>query len=213
VQNVLGQAVLQGFELGNLRVDEITVDIMSSIPDMFGRPIAGIIGLDLIAQTGVLAFEFPAGSASSAVMHLGPTRTKNHVRAIEVPFTYVNSHLVVTGKVNGKPVHFVLDTGAPQSMLDAAAAERIGVSFDQASERAGRGIDGGSAPVYEGGTATLVLSGTSIPLTEFHAGKLPVFERMSVHHQNAGLLGTAFFTRFGRMEIDFAGRRLRLVER
>jgi len=213
VQNVLGQAVLEGITLGDLRVDEITVDVMSEIPDMFGRPIAGIIGLDLIAQTRVLAFEFPSGATSSAVMSLKRSAMNRDAHTIEVPFTYVNSHLVVTGTINEKPVHFVLDTGAPQSMLDAEAATRVGVWFDESSERAGRGIDGGSAPVYKGGTASLTLGDTTIPDTVFNAGGLPVFQRMTVHQQNAGLLGTAFFARFARMELDFANRVLRLVER
>ena len=137
VQNVLGHAVLPEIQLGDLRVKQFTVDVMSRMPDIFRRPIDGILGLDLLRQTRVLSFDFAQGSKPKATMRLMRSAKTGTTPFIEMPFTFVNSHLVVSGQIGGQPVHFVLDTGAPRSILDVSAAKRVGLRFDKFGQNAG----------------------------------------------------------------------------
>jgi len=213
VQTVLGQAVLPEMQIGQIRVEQMPVDVLSQMPDFFGRPIDGIIGLDLLRQSSVLSFVFDPGPKPKARMHLARHRSTNDQQAIELPFTFVNSHLVVNGQISNHRVYFTLDTGSPDSMLAVSAARRVGLQFDETSRKDGRGLDGGSAAVYKGRSTALLLGGRSIPDTTFHVGALPIFDRMTVHDQNVGLLGTAFFAGFARVEIDFNQRVLRLITR
>jgi hypothetical protein len=145
-------------------------------------------------------------------MHLSPNATADAQPCIEIPFTFVNSHVVVSGRIHKHPVHFILDTGAPESMLDASAAKRVELRFDETAGADGRGLDGGSVVIYDGGSATVLLADRPIPKTAFRVGALPVFQPMAVHDQNIGLLGTAFFARFSRVELDFTDRVLRLSD-
>lgn len=129
-----------------------------------------------------------------------------------MPFTIVRTHLVVTGAVNGAPVHFVLDSGAPESFLDPAAAKDAGVEIDKDSVRKGRGLDGGAADIHSSKGGTLKLGDRSFPDIAFRISALHAFSGLNAHGQNVGLLGNSFFQRFRRFDIDFDRRVVRFVE-
>lgn len=212
VQTVLGRAVLPELRIGTVQVGDLSVDVLSQMPNIFPRPLAGIIGLDFLRQTGTLSFHFHDEPKVTMTMQRHD-KTKSATRqTVEIPFTFVNSHLVVSGRIQGHPVHFIVDTGAPDSILDAAAARRIGLQFETGATTDGRGLDGGSVAIHDGASADITFENRTFPQTALHVSALPVFQRMAVHEQNVGLLGTAFFARAGHVEFDFSKRVMRLGE-
>src|SRR4029077_5053838 len=70
---------------------------------------------------------------------------------------------LVTASANGKPVTFALDTGAEQTMLTGAAAERIGAATPKIEfSRQMRGI-ANSAPTREIELRSFGINGIAIP--------------------------------------------------
>ena len=70
---------------------------------------------------------------------------------------------LVTASANGKPVTFALDTGAQQTVLTGAAAERIGAATPKIEfSRQMRGI-ANSAPTREVELRSFVINGIAIP--------------------------------------------------
>ena len=213
VQSVVGQATLPHLNLGGIAVTDVQVDVLSKMPDMFGRPIAGILGLDLMRRTELLTIGYSTTAGAAPFIRLSDRDPSAAGAALELPFAIVKTHVMVKGEVNGKPVHFILDTGAPGPILDASAAKAAEVESDTTTARSGRGLDGGSATITRGSPARLTLAGRTLEDVSFNVSDLSVFSSMRVHGQNVGLLGNAFFARFARMELDFVRRVVRFVEK
>lgn len=207
VQTIVGHAKLDRMMLGEVSVAGVTVDVMAEMPDLFGRPVGGILGLDVMRRCERLALTL-GGEATA--LHFGSGRTES-ADALELPFALVGTHVVVEGAVRGTPVFFVLDTGAPTTFLDQAAARAAGVRGDEAQTREARGLDQGAVPMVPGTIDTLTLAGRPLRDVPCRISALAAFDRLRGEDQHVGLLGNDLFARFRRVEIDFARRTVRFV--
>lgn len=212
VETIVGQAALPELRIGEIVFRDVTVDVLKEMPDFFGRPIAGILGLDLLRRCELLSLALMSDGEGEALLHLASAALGETPDAVEVPFAFVKSHLMVQAGVNGIPVHFILDTGAPGSFLDARAAKAIGLDAADATRRSGRGLDGGTADIFSGARAGLTLGSRKIDDVRFAISALPAFSSMRVHGQKIGLLGNDVLGRFRRVEIDFVRRKIRFIE-
>ncbi len=111
---------------------------------------------------------------------------------IEIPQAHDN-HYYLTAAVNGKPVLFVVDTGATDIVLSRADARMVGIDPD--------------ALVYSGraGTANGVVDTARTTVAEMAVG--PLVDRDVAVWVNRGdmgtsLLGMAYLQRFERIEIS-----------
>lgn len=211
VETILGYATLPALRFDALRFESPVVDVIKELPDFFGEPIVGIVGLDLLRRCSVLSLCL-APDGTSSKMRMAASSTKPSESAVEIPFTIVNSHLAVDGAVNGHRVHFILDTGAPDVFLDAAAASRLGVETDESRARPGRGLDGGSTKTVPAKAVSLKLGDRTFDSVRPVVSSLSCFARLRTNGQNAGLLGNSFFSRFKQVEIDFDKRFVRFVD-
>jgi hypothetical protein len=207
VQAVLGHALLESFVLGDVVVRDLSVDVMEKLPDFFGRPVGGILGMDVLRRcphlTLTLGGERPRITFGSDGGDAG--------NAIELPFTFVSTHVVVEGQVNGTQVFFILDSGAPSTFLDQAAALGAGVPVDASRADSARGLDEGVVPVNKGRIESLALGDRLFDGVPCQVSSLSAFDALRGEGQHVGLLGNDFFARFNRIEIDFDGRAVRFV--
>jgi predicted aspartyl protease len=94
--------------------------------------------------------------------------------------------------VGGSPVHAILDTGAPVSLLNWHAAALAGVTTesDGLVERRGTaGVDGASTPTYEHRVESLALGAARFPPMTLHIADLPLFRVAGVASSPAMLIG------------------------
>lgn len=148
VETIVGHASLDGLRLGDVEIPGLTVDVMEKVPDFFGRPVGGILGMDVLRRTDRLALSL----GESPRLEFGATAERAR-EAIELPFALVITHLVVEGAANGTPVFFILDTGAPSTFLDGAAARAADVMGDETEAGQARGLDEGRVTVTPGRSA------------------------------------------------------------
>ncbi|HUU84064.1 MAG TPA: aspartyl protease family protein [Phycisphaerae bacterium] len=211
VATVLGHATLPQLQLGGVVLRDYSVAVMEELPDLFGRPVVGILGIDALARCRTLTVEYPSADRPAGRLVWGDRSAAANREAIELPFSIVSGHLVVRGNVNAADVFFIVDTGAPIPFLDGQAARAANVQPDAASGHTVQGLDEGRAQVMPAVARKLRLGGHEFANVELRIGDLPVFATMRCGGQNAGLLGNSFFQQFQRVQIDFQRRVVRLV--
>lgn len=206
VETIVGLASLEHLRLGGLEVPDVTADVIDELPDFIPRSVGGILGMDVLRRTHrlVLSLDKTAALKFGAAAQRGGS-------AIELPFAFVSTHLVVEGAANGTPVFFILDTGAPSTHLDASAARAAHVRGDEAKADKTRGLDEGSATVMPGTIGRLTLGGWTVEEVPCRISELVPFDQLRSEDQHVGLLGNDFLSRFDRIEIDFSARKVRFV--
>jgi len=235
VAGVLGQATLPRLVLGaggngrgsttagTIELADVQVAVVDTMPDLFDRPVAGIVGIDLLERTGRVIFRLPPDAEGSGRLRLAPSDASGPATegAFEVPFTVVNRHLTLSAILGGGPdpdgvreypAHFILDTGAPGVLLDQETAEAAGV-LGRGEAREVGGLDGGKAASSACVIPRITVAGTTFETVSCRTASLPVFAPFRGGDRGIGLLGNAFLGRFERVEIDFARERVRFVPR
>jgi aspartyl protease family protein len=93
------------------------------------RSLVIFAGLMLAVSVGFVRFvdrPAPAQPAPAAAMNATPSNKTNNSRSITVPRGR-NGHFQVDGRVDGKRLEFVVDTGASQIALRESEAARLGI--------------------------------------------------------------------------------------
>ncbi len=213
VETVLGYAKLAQLSIGELVFPDVTVDVMEKLPDIFGRPIAGILGLNILRRAEILSLGYPGEGRTAPLLQLAPGPLGQSKTALQLPFSFAKSAFLVRGEIGGTDIHFLLDTGAPGSILDTSAAKAAHVEIHESAASKGRGLDGKGAQFMRAGATTLTIGGRQFPNLDLSVSELFAFSTMRRSDQHIGLLGNSFFAQFTRMEIDFGRRVVRFIER
>lgn len=206
VLNVLGHTQLAELRLGSLRFTDVVTDVLPDMPDYFGRPVMGIIGLDLLRRADRVTIEYPRGGKGAGVLRLGGSERATPGEA-RVPFSLVSSHLTIPVRVNGTESFMMLDTGAPGALLDSAGAVSAGMTFT--ANRKVKGLDG-NAISSAGATMTLDIGMQRLDHVDCQVSALPVFNAIR-GDRPMGLFGNSLIARFERLVIDFLQRSIFLA--
>jgi aspartyl protease family protein len=109
-------------------------------------------------------------------------------------------HFIAEGAVNGKPIRFVVDTGATVVALPASEAVRLGIDYRKGRPGSTR-TAGGPVPVYR-----LVFDTVKVGAIELHAVEGLVIEQ----GLDIALLGMSFLS---RVEMKNEGQTMTLLRR
>jgi hypothetical protein len=211
VTSILGHTTLPALHFGDITFSDASVAVISELPAFGGRKVAGILGIDLLREAEFLSLKYPERGSGSGELRLARERSVPVADSvIELPFSTVNTHSMIKVGVNGTPVSVILDTGAPEPILDGQAARAAGINPTPAGDDAS-GLDGGAVRIDPATVDLLTVGGHEIRDVDIHVSDLPVFTIMRTHGQCVGLLGNSLFAQFNRLELDFNARRLRLV--
>lgn len=192
--SVTGESTVAQFHVGNIVFPNVPVRIVQAIPDIAGRKVVGIVGLDLLRRAEVLSLQY--GTSPRMTLQSKPRPGAG----ARVSIAMNNDVLTAAGSINGTEVQFVLDTGSPESFISPAGVRAIG-----ASAVAGSGVklqlaDGTTVTARSSNVRSFSIGTSGYTGVEFHIAELPVFA------QSAGttaLLGNSFFSGLSRMEINF----------
>jgi hypothetical protein len=137
-----------------------------------------------------------------------PCRLADPQAAARVDWVTADPLPVVQARVNGRQANLLLDTGAGDTVLEAAFAVRAGVRLGGREMRAFAG--GLPAPVTYGHAGSLALDGVDVldPLVQVIEAPQAFrawFPALPIH----GILGSGILSRF-RATLDYACGRLRL---
>ena len=124
-----------------------------------------------------------------------------------VPFQLINNHIYAEGTIDGKPVHFIVDTGGA-NLLTPAAAARLGLEGKGKMAASGVGdaqVDLAFARAHEVRVGAAVLANPVFFVIDL--GSLSAMEGVEAD----GLVGFEMFRRFC-VTVDYQARVLTLAE-
>lgn len=129
--------------------------------------------------------------------------------ATDIPFAYRDGMicLKVDAGTAGAPLTFLLDSGAGQSVLHLATAQRLGLKLG--ARETVQGVDG-NCPAYRVDGLAATVGHVPVPRRMLALDLQSVSTACGMHID--GLLGADFF-RDHVVQIDFAAQKLRLLER
>ncbi len=206
---VLGGVTLTSLAFGDLVLANADVAVMASLPELGGRHVDGILGLDLLRRAPFLTLEF--GEHPS--IHMSSKTESAPSESFSVPFALINSHIVVTSHFNNAPVVTILDTGAPTCLLDAAAAGAAGLKPDTGEQKDARGLGGQSIRIYPAKAHSFRIGDRMFSDVALMISPLPIFAPLRVHGQSIGLLGNSTLSKLNRLEIDFGTNTIRFANK
>lgn len=128
-------------------------------------------------------------------------------KAANIPIHLHSTHIFLEVMVNGKgPYAFVLDTGAPRSVVDSRIAEETKLKL--AGEIAAGGTGANVRTAHFANNVNLGLPGVNLAKQTIVALSMEDFESI-LGHKIDGILGIDLFQNFV-VEIDYAASRLRV---
>ena len=205
--SVLGIAVMPEFRAGTLVFKNASMAVLPDLSTLFKRPVAGILGLDLLRHAEVISLEYGHDGVGKLVLSAEPSQTAK--KSVATPMATFRSHLGIRCEVNGISTAFILDSGAPTVFLDDTAARAAHVRIDEESGRDVHGVDRGSARARQGTIAKLQCGGEMFHDLPAFVSPLPVFAPLRAHDQAVGLLGNDLFSRLSFLELDLAQNQAR----
>jgi len=124
-----------------------------------------------------------------------------------IPFDLINNHIYVEGRIDGKPVRLLVDTGGV-NVLTPAAAQRLGLSAE--GQLAASGVGDERVDVALVNASEVRVGGALLSKPVFYIIDLGVLDSVEGISFD-GLVGYEMFRRFS-VQIDYASRMLTLAQ-
>lgn len=202
VQGVAGSTTFGALSFGSVRFDSAGLTVLEQMPDVFGRPVVGILGLDLLRGCTHLRLELARDArTASLVLDRAPSARP---AAATVPFAWVASHLMVRGTLAGRDTRWILDSGAPGMVLDSVSAPPPTHDASGGATQSLRGLDGASVAGRVTRLRDCRIGSLAIDALEARVAPLPVFAPLREPGVALGVLGLAELARTEAIEVDFA---------
>jgi predicted aspartyl protease len=127
-------------------------------------------------------------------------------KSASLVFEINNNHIYLPGQLNGKPIWFVLDSGAASTVISLEKAKELGLKLEGKVEARGAGSGSANASFVRGFSYEVA----GIELQDQSAVAIPL-EMLKPYEGRAmeAILGYDFISRFV-VEIDYANRKLYL---
>ncbi|MEQ1834285.1 MAG: hypothetical protein ABL977_14650 [Candidatus Eisenbacteria bacterium] len=204
VAGVLGHSSFAKLTFGSLAFANADVTVLDRLPDVFGRPVVGILGMDLLRGCAHLQLEFaPGGKAGTlALASAAPAGTPT----ARTPFSLVSSHVLVAGSVDGAKARWILDSGSPGMVIDSLGAPAF---TSRATTGALRGLDGAGTAATTAVAQRVAVGALEHAAVPVRVASLPVFAPFRARTHALGVLGVSELARVRALDIDWAAREVR----
>jgi hypothetical protein len=210
IESPLGIAKILELRAGSIVFSDASVVVISALPKIGDRQVAGIIGIDLLKRANRFVLTFPQKAGETSTLTFDAKSDFPQAGAIELPFSVASDHLFVKGYIKNAPVDFIIDTGSPISILSMVTTKSLGLETKGQPGATVRGLDGKSIEVQSTIVQQMRLGMVSYSTLPFEVSDLPLFKSIGLQG-NVGVLGNAFLQLHKKVEVDFAHRKIRLV--
>ena len=207
----IGQAVLPAFTVGDLTFERAPVRVLDGLPEIDGRRLLAILGIDLLSRAGGVVLVPPTGERAGS-LELRAELAPPPDGSWSVPFARALGLLFVRGVLGEVSVPFAIDSGARTSLVDPRVVERAGFALDPEAPLTLRGLGGREEQAPRVLAPELVLAGRAVGELELYACDLAALASLA-RSAPGGVLGAPFLARYERVELDLRANVLRLVDR
>ncbi len=199
------RATIPDFVLGDLDFGAVDATVLDSLPQIGGREIGGIVGLDLLRRARVLEIAFDGGE--HARLRLGGSA---RLTGPALPFSLADRHLFLSGEVAGRALTLVVDTGAKVSLVGAELSRELALEGLAGPGIELRGLDRQAVVASRARARQLRIAGESFADVAFAVVPELAALRAWGLEPRAAILGNDFWRRFRVLEFDFERSLLRL---
>lgn len=203
---VVGKTTLQQITVGGLKFSDASVMVMDRMPEIDGRRIAGILGVDMLRRAEIAVFTY--GDAPRLLLKSRARTVTKH--AVIVPMRMENNYVFIDGSLNGQPVQFLIDTGSPDSFIPVKTVRATGAAAVPNSTRTVTLLDGSEAKVRDAQVRSIEIGGQEFTDMPFQIGELPVFGKLP-DNVTPVLLGNAFLGAMESVQFNFNEKTVRLI--
>jgi hypothetical protein len=203
-------AALPDLQIGDIAFFDVRVDVVDELPPLGGRPVAGIMGLDLLGRASSVLFSYDAEPPGRPILRLADRGNIAAHNVAEIPFSLVATHVMIRGQIGTKLIYLVLDTGSPTTILPAGIADASDLQAKLKPGKPIHGLDGKEIAVKSSRIGTLSLNNHVYSKIDCEFADLPIFDSYGLQG-SCGLLGNSFLRRFRSIEVDFRHSVLRLT--
>ncbi|HUN82309.1 MAG TPA: aspartyl protease family protein [Phycisphaerae bacterium] len=208
VQSVLGHAVINSLHVGTVDFGDVDVTVLKQLPQLAGRPVEGILGMDLLRRAGLLHLRFDDDRSVTVTMGQAP---QLKTRA-STPFSLASAHVFIRSHLGDRDVFWLVDTGSPISIVPKSFEKQFNLKAVRTSDAVG-GLDAGKVAARTALLPTLTLGRTNLDGLPALITDLPVLAPFQSHNQAVGLLGNSALSRLAAVEIDFRSFQIQFAKR
>ncbi|UXI68454.1 aspartyl protease family protein [Tahibacter amnicola] len=166
---------------------------------------------DVRNRSEILIARYRHSAAADATRFARPPMQRGTARVenghTTVPFELVNNHIFVTARVDGKPLHVLVDTGGA-NILVPQAVQRLALKSE--GQLVARGVGEKAVDLGMTRAQSLTLAGLTFEQPSFYVIDLDVLPQVEGVPVD-GILGYEVFRRF-IVRIDYAARTLHLYD-
>lgn len=199
-------ATLPSVAFGSVRLTDLDVLVLNTLPSVGGAPLDAILGLDVLRWAGRVRLSRAGDSWTLALGRTLPSVGRE--ASAELALRNAGALVGVVAQVDGTESFLILDSGTPHTVLSTGAARDARLISAPIRGPAPRGLDGRPLAMSEGTARTLTLGSVVLRDVAVRIADLPVLAKLGQEH--VGLLGGDVLSRFAVIEVDFVTERLRL---
>lgn len=192
-------------EIGSLKLNNFSFNIIDSLKTIKGKKIEGIIGLDILSASGKMLFEIPVENNAGKIILGSSALNSGYLHRI--PFAFSHGHIFIKGKAARNDIQFILDTGSPFNFLPLQIAETENIRLESSIDV--YGADGNALSTLEGNVEEIELNDYVFKNIKFLFTVADIFERYGMN-SSWGIIGTELLRNIKFMEIDFTLKILKI---
>jgi len=200
-----GVASIKSFSLGVGDINRTNTILVDPKAAQFERFTDGLFGLDLLCLNAAI---LPIGGTGILLKPgpLAPVPIADYMTRLgfkALPLALRHGRLCIDGHIDGRPMHFLVDSGAPLSSFKLSSIESALGRQLHLTKLTFWGVDGNSQMTFDFTPASMDIGGFTIPPQILLASQAPVFDKSDFD----GLIGVDILaTR--RAVIDLGGMTL-----
>ena len=212
VENIVGNAVLEKFQLGSIMLPDFKVQVLNDFPKPFlDLNISGVLGRDVLMKTDIVQISNLSKDAEKKLIF---SKKDENFQAsdLSIPFNFAGGgKIYIDGKIQGVPQHFFFDSGSalnsiPKQFLDD---NNIHYKVISASKKLAFGIDGKGVESDVIELENITIGSIKNDTMEFDMQSVFALEKTGSGQETA-LLGMNFLNNYNNIIFDFVTNEINL---
>ena len=208
--NFLGVAALSSFEMGDIKLSDLTISVLKEFPEFLEKHnIIGIIGINILKQAEIMRVEnINEDKGVVKFMSADNIITSSHDFCFSL--NIASNLLFIKGAIQAIPIDFLVDIGARRSVIASSLVNNNHLAYSNISNTAVMGLSGETDDAIKANFQEVMIENELFNEFPFIISSNLFATKAMGLEKSGALLGMSFYSKFRTMEIDFSHNKLYL---
>lgn len=208
--NFLGVAGLSSFEMGNIKLSDLTISVLKEFPEFLEKHnIIGIIGINVLKQAEIMRIE-NINRDKGVVKFMSADNKLTSSYDFCFSLNIASNLLFIKGDIQDIPIDFLVDIGARRSIIPSSLVNDNQLTYSTISDTPVMGLNGEIDDAIKGNFHEVMIDNESFNEVPFIISSNLFATKAMGLEKSGSLLGMSFYSKFSTMEIDFSHNKLYL---